>query len=502
MEKARVLLTLGGGAVCCAVVLSVLLFAPARWDPDWHVGVHGTRDQRASGARSQNDGATLGTALTEAYRAEIDLLRGRVQDAEERAAAAVGEAAKLRGAMPSEVPASLPHRLPLYLPEEVLDTGAAKPRCVFVPDVPTEFDITVAGWYRQDPSTVIRGEPVWRRLSGAWERDLRFLFATDGGRWMITGSEAEMPAGTGWVLSSEGSDPTRVPKWEATKAGEWKTLADWRVYSVATAECDDVPKPKLPADPPRKGTGFISDSDDGAMAPKHPYGDSPIYRYVDDIPGAPSIPHHWVSTRPAAVYFPRLLDDLECDMIVALASGHVQRSMVHPDGSTEMHAGTLSSYRTSSHTWLERRAHPIVARVMDRVAAVAGFGRGDHESMQVLRYEEGQYYHAHVDQFDDAVQGAQRALTVLLYLYSSGQGGATSMPRAGGLPRPPPANECKQGLRVAPLKGSALMFYGVLPNGTADPLALHSGCSVTGGEVWKGTLWLWSNVSRASVTPA
>jgi prolyl 4-hydroxylase len=61
-----------------------------------------------------------------------------------------------------------------------------------------------------------------------------------------------------------------------------------------------------------------------------------------------------------------------------------------------------------------------------------------------------------------------------LYLEVPEQGGHTSFPKAFG----------GRGMNVRPPKGSAALFYSMLPDGNADDLSLHAGNPVIDGKKW------------------
>jgi len=45
-------------------------------------------------------------------------------------------------------------------------------------------------------------------------------------------------------------------------------------------------------------------------------------------------------------------------------------------------------------------------------------------------------------------------------------------------------------MRVRPPRGSAVLFYSMLPDGNGDELSLHSGEAVTDGVKWVCNLWV------------
>ncbi len=90
---------------------------------------------------------------------------------------------------------------------------------------------------------------------------------------------------------------------------------------------------------------------------------------------------------------------------------------------------------------------------------------------------EGSRFQKHVD--NTAHDG--RKLTVLLYLNSPPDGGWTAFPRAD-TPEP---------LLVQPVKGTAVLFYNMLPDGNADVYSLHAALPTRTGEKWLANLWVW-----------
>ena len=48
----------------------------------------------------------------------------------------------------------------------------------------------------------------------------------------------------------------------------------------------------------------------------------------------------------------------------------------------------------------------------------------------------------------------------------------------------------EQGLAVKAIRGDALLFYSLLPNGKTDPTSLHGSCPTTKGEKWSATKWI------------
>uniref|UniRef100_A0A804P711 procollagen-proline 4-dioxygenase n=1 Tax=Zea mays TaxID=4577 RepID=A0A804P711_MAIZE len=225
-----------------------------------------------------------------------------------------------------------------------------------------------------------------------------------------------------------------------------------------------------------------------------------------------------LSSRPSG-----FLSDTECDHLVSLAKGSMEKSMVADNDSGK---SVASQARTSSGTFLAKREDEIVSAIEKRVAAWTFLPEGNlhwvvvvcscmhldahsltadatvsgpenAESLQVLRYETGQKYDAHFDYFHDRNNlklGGQRVATVLMYLTDVNKGGETVFPNAEGSHlqyKDETWSECsRSGLAVKPKKGDALLFFNLHVNATADTGSLHGSCPVIEGEKWSATKWI------------
>lgn len=201
-----------------------------------------------------------------------------------------------------------------------------------------------------------------------------------------------------------------------------------------------------------------------------------------------------LSSRPRAFLYSGFLSDTECDHLVSLAKGSMEKSMVADNDSGK---SVASQARTSSGTFLAKREDEIVSAIEKRVAAWTFLPEENAESLQVLRYETGQKYDAHFDYFHDRnnlKRGGQRVATVLMYLTDVKKGGETVFPNAEGSHlqyKDETWSECsRSGLAVKPKKGDALLFFNLHVNATADTGSLHGSCPVIEGEKWSATKWI------------
>lgn len=71
------------------------------------------------------------------------------------------------------------------------------------------------------------------------------------------------------------------------------------------------------------------------------------------------------------------------------------------------------------------------------------------------------------------------------------EGGETVFPNADKKSTGEGFSDCaKRGLGVKAVRGDALLFYSLKPDGSLDSSSLHGSCPTTGGEKWSATKWI------------
>jgi prolyl 4-hydroxylase len=188
---------------------------------------------------------------------------------------------------------------------------------------------------------------------------------------------------------------------------------------------------------------------------------------------------------PRIVLLGNVLSDEECEALVEHCASRLAPSRVIADaqGNLQRHEN-----RTSSDAMLRRGETAIVARVEERLAALARWPVECGEGLQVVRYDPGEEYRPHCDWIDPGVEGlrehldpgGQRLGTFLLYLSDVASGGDTAFPAIG--------------LRVKPRKGAALFFQNTDARYAPDRSSLHAGCPVIQGVKWVANKWLRQHV--------
>jgi prolyl 4-hydroxylase len=200
-----------------------------------------------------------------------------------------------------------------------------------------------------------------------------------------------------------------------------------------------------------------------------------------------------ISWEPRAFLFHNFLSEEECDHLIDLAEGRLQKSTV-VDSKT---GGSVDSdVRTSSGTFLSHQEDEVVTRIEKRLGHVTMIPEENGESLQILKYINGQKYEPHTDYFHDKVNsdpshGGQRIATVLMYLTTPEEGGETVFPQGAHKVTGPEWSECaKKGLAVKSVRGNALLFYSLHPDGREDPRSLHGSCPTLKGTKYSATKWI------------
>ncbi|OWM71607.1 hypothetical protein CDL15_Pgr005794 [Punica granatum] len=206
-----------------------------------------------------------------------------------------------------------------------------------------------------------------------------------------------------------------------------------------------------------------------------------------------------LSWNPRAFLYRGFMSHEECDHLIKLAKGKLEKSMV---ADNESGKSIMSKVRTSSGMFLSKSQDEIVTDIEARIGAWTFLPPGkllieNGEAIQILKYEHGQKYEPHFDYFHDKANqelGGHRVATVLMYLSDVEKGGETVFPNAEAASKQPKDDswsDCaKNGYAVKPRKGDALLFFSLHPDATVDTSSLHGSCPVMEGEKWSATKWI------------
>jgi len=187
-----------------------------------------------------------------------------------------------------------------------------------------------------------------------------------------------------------------------------------------------------------------------------------------------------LSWSPRIFQFKNFLTPEECDRIIDMAKKRLKSSTLYAGSGNFEDDKTRSSqdmfFDPSETAWIDER----IARAT-RIPASHG------ESLTVIHYGPTQQYLPHFDYFapnqdastDQLLETyGNRIATFIMYLNDlpEGAGGETKFPRSN--------------TAIRPKRGDAAFFYNLLPDGTPDPMSLHTGSPVIHGEKWIATKWM------------
>eukprot|EP00326_Haptolina_ericina_P026845 CAMPEP_0181200232 /NCGR_PEP_ID=MMETSP1096-20121128/17644_1 /TAXON_ID=156174 ORGANISM="Chrysochromulina ericina, Strain CCMP281" /NCGR_SAMPLE_ID=MMETSP1096 /ASSEMBLY_ACC=CAM_ASM_000453 /LENGTH=352 /DNA_ID=CAMNT_0023290555 /DNA_START=112 /DNA_END=1172 /DNA_ORIENTATION=- len=194
-------------------------------------------------------------------------------------------------------------------------------------------------------------------------------------------------------------------------------------------------------------------------------------RIVEEVPGVTVL-----SEEPWVLVIDDFMTHAEADAIIAAGSrsGTSWARSQAGDG--------VQSARTSSTSWCESRClqDPTVQKVEKRVSdLMGGIPMDNAEPMQVLRYEEGQFYKVHHDQNSPRSSAwGPRMFTVFMYVGDGYTGGETHFPRLN--------------LTVAAKKGRACVWTSVLDGDPyqRDDRTDHESLPVESGIKYGVNYWI------------
>lgn len=195
-----------------------------------------------------------------------------------------------------------------------------------------------------------------------------------------------------------------------------------------------------------------------------------------------------VSTQPIdgpwVVVLDNFLNHTEAETLIGLGSalGYQRSTDVTGFSSDGSSTDVVSQARTSTNAWCNEdlcSQHPVVQSIQARMEALTGIPIRNAESLQLLRYEPGQFYRTHHDYvgYEKKRKQGVRILTIFLYLNDVEQGGHTDFPSLG--------------LSVEPKVGRALLWPSVLDENPheMDPRTEHRANTVVSGIKYGANAW-------------
>lgn len=184
---------------------------------------------------------------------------------------------------------------------------------------------------------------------------------------------------------------------------------------------------------------------------------------------------------PWLIAFDSFLSSEEADALVLAAGHHFEDSRFL--GDEDVANKGLERNRTSMTSWCNVPScleDSTIINVHQRISDVLGVPWRNAEHLQLLRYEEGQFYRVHHDQISplDSAWGP-RLFTFFMYLSDVKNGGETSFPAMGNI-------------SIAPRKGNAILWPSVLPSNpdVTDERTVHEALPVISGVKYAANFWI------------
>eukprot|EP00980_Cylindrotheca_fusiformis_P013380 scaffold3410_cov141-Cylindrotheca_fusiformis.AAC.23 len=196
---------------------------------------------------------------------------------------------------------------------------------------------------------------------------------------------------------------------------------------------------------------------------------------------------------PWLIMFENMLSDVEAERLIELGGqrGYERSSDVgklKPDGT---HEKLVNSGRTSTNAWClgECMEDPIALSVVKRIEDITGIPEPNSENLQLLRYEENQFYQVHSDYIPHHTERpcGVRILTFYMYLNDVEEGGGTNFPYLDNL-------------TVTPTRGRAVLWPSVLdedPN-QKDIRTNHQALPVIKGVKYGANAWIHQRDFKAA----
>lgn len=181
-------------------------------------------------------------------------------------------------------------------------------------------------------------------------------------------------------------------------------------------------------------------------------------------------------------YYKNVFSSLACRYYRLRLAPHLKPSMVHDPVTGK---GIQNDVRTSDIVHVMPEYLDWFGLELDLIIEkLTGISRARGESMNLLRYKNGQEYKPHYDaivgqglQFDTILKnGGQRIKTAITYLSDGYQGGETLFP--------------KLGTKIKANIGDVLVFNNLDEDGNVLRDSYHAGLPVTEGTKWILTKWI------------
>jgi prolyl 4-hydroxylase len=187
---------------------------------------------------------------------------------------------------------------------------------------------------------------------------------------------------------------------------------------------------------------------------------------------------------PWIIMLENVLSNEETERLIELGGdlGYERSTDVGDIQADGTYSKSVSSGRTSTNAWCVDGCYEdaVAQRAMQIIESITGIPEANSENLQLLHYEENEFYQTHNDYIPYQVdrQCGPRILTFYMYLNDVEEGGGTNFP--------------KLDLTVTPKRGRAVIWPSVLdhdPN-QKDTRTDHQAMKVIKGVKYGANAWV------------
>jgi hypothetical protein len=195
-----------------------------------------------------------------------------------------------------------------------------------------------------------------------------------------------------------------------------------------------------------------------------------------------------LSSDPNILYFHNFTSDAEIEELIRVGGAEFKPSGegggLNKDGLLAASKSNSHMRRTSESSFciFECNQNPTLQLITKRAAELVGVPERNVEYIQVLKYNEGQFYKTHHDNNPNYfhMPMGPRIYTLFLYLSDVEEGGETEFPSLG--------------LRATPRKGAAVLWPSVSdsdPDRANDIRTMHQALPVIKGLKYAANIWIY-----------
>jgi len=174
-------------------------------------------------------------------------------------------------------------------------------------------------------------------------------------------------------------------------------------------------------------------------------------------------------------YIPNFLTSEECDHLIDISQDKFTRSGIVVEGRND-----YGETRTSCTHYFAKSQDEIIRSIEKRVSLIVEKPIECIESLQIVKYEDGQEFKEHYDWFSkdymETIHCNQRLYTFFVYLNDVENGGYTKFP--------------KLNLAFKPKKGSALFWQNCIKHNQCFKNSLHQGAPPIGEIKYGLNVWV------------